>query len=301
MRPVIELFPEMVVSSEVDKVAGGFQFVEGPVWLSGGDSLRSLTGGRGECLIFSDIPASRLYWYRAGQTGILREATGQTNGNTLDTDGSLLSCEHQYCRVSRMNENGIIEVLADSFQGRRLNSPNDIVSRSDGMIYFTDPPYGVGADDRELEFQGVYCLSPDTRQLKLLRDDFDKPNGLAFSVDECELFVADTEKGHLRKFSVASDGRLSREQIFCLCDRPDGMCLDQGGNVWVACLNGIEVFNPNGERIAYVELPERPANLAFGDTDLKSIYICARTSIYRVRSSVAGAVRPAGKRQGRQT
>jgi gluconolactonase len=291
----------MIVSSEVEKVAGGFQFIEGPVWLSGDEPLTSLTGARGECLVFSDIPASRLYWYRAGEIGVLREATGQANGNTLDTDGGLLSCEHQHRRVSRIDANGIVKVLADRFQGRRLNSPNDIVSRSDGMIFFTDPPYGVGADKRELAFQGVYCLNPEDGQLKLLRDDFDKPNGLAFSVDESELYIADTERGHLRQFSVVSDGGLSREQIFCKCDRPDGIRLDQVGNVWVACLNGIEVFNPNGERIAYVELPERPANLAFGDTDLKSIYICARTSIYRVRSSVAGAICPAGNMQVRQT
>jgi len=154
----------MIVSSEINKVADGFQFVEGPVWLNAGDSLTSLTGSMAECLIFSDIPTSQLYWYRAGETGVLREATGQANGNTLGIDGGLLSCEQKNRRISRMDESGIVKVLADKFQGKRLNSPNDIVMRSDGMIFFTDPPYGVCADDRELEFQGVYCLSPQTKQ-----------------------------------------------------------------------------------------------------------------------------------------
>jgi len=153
----------MIVSPAVEKVAGGFEFVEGPVWLSAGDPLTALTGARAECLIFSDIPASRLYWYRDGQTGILREATGQANGNTLDAGGGLLSCEHQNRRISRMDGNGIIKVLADRFQGRRLNSPNDVVTRSDGMIFFTDPPYGVDADDCHAACEGmnvvVHCAA----------------------------------------------------------------------------------------------------------------------------------------------
>ncbi len=292
---------EMIVSSEVQKVAGGFQFVEGPVWLSAGNPLMPLTGAKTGCLVFSDIPASRLYWYRAGQTGILREATGQANGNTLDIDGALLSCEHQNRCVSKLDGSGVVRILADSYQGRRLNSPNDIVARSDGMVFFTDPPYGVCADNRELEFQGVYCLSPQHMRLRLLRDDFEKPNGLALSTNECELFVADTEKGHLRQFYIESDGSLSSERVFCECDRPDGIRLDQAGNVWVACLRGIEVFDPDGRRITFIELSERPANLVFGDADLKSIYVCARTSIYRVRSTVAGAVRPTGQPQGLQS
>ena len=290
----------MIVSSEFEKVAGGFQFVEGPVWLDDKHPLTALTGESTECLVFSDIPASRLYWYRAGQTGILREATGQANGSALDAEGGLLSCEHQNRRVSRMVGSGSVETVVDSFAGKRLNSPNDIVVRSDGMIFFTDPPYGVTADERELGFQGVYCLNPRHMQPMLLRDDFENPNGLAFSVDEGELFIADTGKGQLRKFIVEQNGTLSNEQVFCKCDRPDGLCLDQEGNVWVACLCGIEVFAADGRRIASVDLPERPANLAFGDADAQSVYICARTSIYRLRSTVAGAVHPEGKLQGCQ-
>jgi len=283
---------DMIVSSEAEKIAGGFCFVEGPVWLSASDPLTPLTGVKKECLLFSDILANRLYWYREGQTGLLREPTGQANGNTLDIDGRLLSCEHRHRRVSSMDRSGLVQTVVDSFRGKRLNSPNDIIVRSDGMVFFTDPPYGVAEEERELDFQGVFGLNPDGMQLILLRDDFDKPNGLAFSLDESELLVADTEKGHLRQFIVDMDGTLSNERVFCECDRPDGIRLDQVGNVWVACLRGIEVFDPDGCRIAFAELPERPANLVFGDADSKSVYVCARTSIYRIRSVLAGAVRP---------
>jgi len=291
----------MIVSSEIEKVAGGFQFVEGPVWLSAGDPLLALTGEKTACLIFSDILASRLYWYRDGRTGIVREVTGQANGNTLSIDGSLLSCEHQHRRISQMDSDGSVRTLADRFQGKRFNSPNDIVMRSDGLVFFTDPPYGVSAGERELDFQGVYCLDPESMCVMLLRDDFAKPNGLAFSLDEHDLFIADTEQGRLRRFCVEMDGSLSDERVFCECDRPDGVRLDEAGNVWVACLTGIEVFAPDGRRISFVEFPERPANLVFGGADLRSIYVCARTSIYRIRSAIAGAVRPAGAQQFRQS
>ena len=291
----------MIVSSELEKIASGFEFVEGPVWLSAGDPLLPLTGAATECLMFSDIPASRLYWYRAGQTGIVREATGQANGNTLNIDGSLLSCEHLHRRVSRMTGEGSVATVVDRFQGKRLNSPNDIVVRSDGMIFFTDPPYGVSEGERELDFQGVYCLDPESMRMTLLQDDFAKPNGLAFSLDESELLIADTELGRLRRFSVAADGALSGERIFCECDRPDGVRLDEAGNVWVACLRGIEVFAPDGQRITFIEFPERPANLVFGDADFQSVYVCARTSIYRIRCTLAGAVRPIRRQQDHQS
>jgi gluconolactonase len=282
----------MFQSFEVDKIAGGFQFVEGPVWLSASHPLISLTGAETECLIFSDIPASRLYWLRGNKNGIVRESTGQANGNTLDSDGGLLSCEHLNRRVSRMTSDGTVATVIDRYQNKRLNSPNDIVVRSDGLLFFTDPPYGVREDARELNFQGLYCLDPKNLRLKLLRDNFEKPNGLAFSVDEEELFVADTEVGRLIKFSVDIDGSLSNERVFCECDRPDGIRLDQAGNVWTACLRGIEIFGPDGRHIASIELPERPANLTFGDADYRSVYICARTSIYRTRSEIPGAMLP---------
>lgn len=285
---------------KIEKIATGFQFLEGPVWLSSGHPLTSLTGASQECLIFSDIPASRIYWFRAGETGVLRDNTGEANGNTLDADGSLLSCEHQNRRVSRMAADGQVETVVDRLKGSRLNSPNDIVVRSDGMIFFTDPPYGVSQEQRELDFQGVFALSPQNGALKLLQDDFEKPNGLAFSLNENHLYVADTEKGHLRLFDVDTDGSLSSNRTFCECERPDGLRLDEAGNVWVACLNGVEIFDPKGAHIGSVPLPERPANLTFGDADARSIYICARTSLYRTRSKIPGA-NPLTHRQGYQS
>jgi gluconolactonase len=285
----------MFESFQVEKIADGFRFVEGPVWLKANHPLTSLTGSTSGCLIFSDIPVSRLYWLRGDKRGILREPTGQANGNTLDIDDSLLSCEHQNRRVSRMTDDGNVASVIDSYREKRLNSPNDIVVRSDGLIFFTDPPYGVQADERELDIQGLYCLNPQNRQLRLLRDDFEKPNGLAFSVDENELLVADTEKCHLRRFHVDTDGSLSNERVFCACERPDGIRLDQAGNAWVACMQGIEIFAPDGRHKTSIELPERPANLTFGGTDSRSVYICARTSIYRTTSAVPGAMRPASR------
>ena len=282
----------MLQLTEAEKISGGFNFVEGPVWIPNDHPIAALSGTSRACLIFSDIPDSRIYWYRAGETGVLREETGQSNGNALHVDGSLLSCEHETRRVSRMDCNGSVTTLADRFDGRRLNSPNDIVVRSDGAVFFTDPPYGVASEDRELEFQGVYRLSAADRVVRLLRGDFERPNGLAFSRDENQLFVADTELGKIVKFDVAPSGDLSGELDFCHCDRPDGLRLDREGNVWVACLDGVEIFSPEGERLVRIELPERPANIVFGDDDLSSLYICARTSIYRVRSSIPGHATP---------
>lgn len=282
----------MFDSFQVEKIAGGFQFVEGPVWLKANHPLTSLTGADSGCLIFSDIPESRLYWLRDDKNGIMRKSTGQANGNTLDTGGNLLSCEHLNRRVSRTLANGTVETIIDRYRDKRLNSPNDIVVRSDGMMFFTDPPYGVEADERELDFQGLYCLGPEQPQLRLLEDDFDKPNGLAFSTDERTLFVADTERGHLKAFLVDTDGSLSAQRIFCECVRPDGIRLDEAGNVWVACMDGIDIFDPEGGNITSIEIPERPANLVFGGADLRSVYICARTSIYRTRSVIPGAIRP---------
>ena len=217
----------MVENSPAEKIAEGFGFLEGPVWLRNDDPLTALTGAGGACLVFSDIPASRIHWFRDGRTGILRSETGHANGNTLDTKGRLLSCEHGNRRVSRMNLSGQIETVANRFDGDRLNSPNDVVVRSDGMILFTDPPYGVEPNEREIDFQGLYCVSPADGTVRLMHDGFERPNGLALSLDERQLFVADTERGQLVSFSLDRAGALSDETVFCRCERPDGLRLDQ--------------------------------------------------------------------------
>ena len=275
-----------------EKIADGFEFLEGPVWLTDRHPLTALTGSGSGCLIFSDIPASCQYWWRDGQTGVFRQATGEANGNTLDRQGDLVSCEHRNRRVSRTNADGQTVTVTDRYQGKRLNSPNDVVVRSDGLVFFTDPPYGVTDEERELDYQGIYSCTRTGKDLTLLNRDFIRPNGLAFSLDESELLVADTERGLVISFGVDASGGLEERGTFCECARPDGLRLDQQGNVWIACLRGVEVYSPSGEQTAMISLPERPANLVFGDTDMKSVYICARTGLYRLRSPIPGASRP---------
>ncbi|MBT8442599.1 MAG: SMP-30/gluconolactonase/LRE family protein [Gammaproteobacteria bacterium] len=276
-------------------VCTGFRFVEGPVWVDDGSPLLAGTGARSGALIFSDIPASRLCWFADGRTGILREPTGQANGNALDPGGMLISCEHENRCVSRFDGKHAARRFVQRFEGKRLNSPNDVPVHSDGLIFFTDPPYAVAPEDRELDFQGIYCVEPESADPTLLNDEFDKPNGLAFSPDETSLYIADTERGHVRRFSAGSDGTLSDDRVFCDCERPDGICVDTAGNVWVACMEGVEIFAPDGRRIGFIALPERPANIAFGDADGSTLYICARTSIYAVETEATGALARRGR------
>jgi len=280
----------MDLSVKPERVCTGFQFLEGPVWVDEESPLLAATDARSGGLIFSDIPASRLYCLASGRTGVVRAPTGQANGNALDPQGMLLSCEHENRRISRFDGANAAHSVVDRYDGKRLNSPNDVTVRGDGMIFFTDPPYGVADEDRELDFQGVYCVEPGSPDPVLLSDDFEKPNGLAFSGDEAMLYIADTEKGHLRSFSVASDGALSGDSLFCECERPDGICVDTASNVWVACMEGIEIFDSGGERIGVVPLPERPANIAFGGDSSRTLYICARTSVYAVETDFAGVI-----------
>lgn len=248
-----------------EKVAGGFQFLEGPVWIAARQEL-----------IFSDIPADRMYVRRHEQIELFRHPSHQANGNCLDRQGRLITCEHQTRRLTRTEPDGTIVPLATHFQGRRLNSPNDVVVRSDGVIFFTDPPYGVKPEDRELNIQGVFQIAGN--RVERVADDFQKPNGLCFSPDERRLYIADTEAGHVR---IGHD-------VFCRVQRPDGMRVDRAGNLYVAALTAVEIFAPDGNRLGTIELPERPANLAFGDADRQTLYICARTSLYRVRVTIPG-------------
>lgn len=259
-------------------VQGGFQFLEGPVWLPASGELR-----------FSDIPASRIYRMRAGAIEVFRAPSGQANGNTLDTAGRLLTCEHETRRVSRTETDGAVTSLATHYEGKRLNSPNDVVVRKDGGVYFTDPPYGVKPEARELSFQGVYRLDAGAAgEPRLLLDDFDKPNGLAFSPDEAVLYVADTEHDHLRAFPMTERGELSGGRVFCRVPRPDGLRVDSEGTLWVAARDGVRGFDRNGKSIRRIAVPEQPANLAFGDGDRQTLYITARKGLYRIRMAAPG-------------
>jgi sugar lactone lactonase YvrE len=259
------------------KIAGDFQFLEGPVWVPARNEL-----------LFSDIPASRIYRCRDGRVDVFREPSGKANGNTLAPDGRLVTCEHENRRVSRTEPDGAVVAVATHYQGRRLNSPNDVACRSDGSIYFTDPPYGVQPELRELDFQGLYRIGVQAPQPQLLVADFVKPNGLAFSPDEKILYCADTELNHVRAFDVAADGSLSNGRRFCKARHPDGMRMDVEGNLWIAAMAAVEVFDRAGRRIGKLSLAEQPANLAFGDLDRMSLYVTARTGLYKVRVPIPG-------------
>ena len=239
-------------------------------------------------LLFSDIPANRIVRWSNGKAETFRAPSGNSNGLTLDKQGRLLACEHGNRRVSRTEPDGTVVTLADRYDGKRLNSPNDIVCKSDGAIYFTDPPYGVTPNQRELDFQGVYRISPDGKTLTLLVKDFLRPNGIALSPDEKTLYVADTQRDHVRAFDIASDGSITNGRVFCQVTFPDGIKVDTAGNLYAAARRGVEVFDPTGKPIGIIRVPQQPANLAFGDADWKTLYIAGQTSLYRVRITIPG-------------
>ncbi len=266
---------------KVEKVAGDFKFVEGPLW------------NRAGYLLFSDIPANIIYKWTPGADGgkkeVFREPSGNSNGLTYDRQGRLIACEHSNRRVSRTEAGGAVVAIADSYQGRRLNSPNDVVVGRDGTIYFTDPPYGVPKDQkREIDTQNVYRLSPDGK-LSVISDDFDRPNGIALSPDEKTLYVNDTVRKHVRAFALGKggSGKKGGAVIAELKSEkpggPDGMKVDVKGNLYVTGAGGIWVFDKKGRHLGTIPVPEMPANCAFGDADYKTLYITARTSLYRVR------------------
>lgn len=271
----------LIEPGDPERIAGDFEFTEGPVWHPEG------------FLIFSDIPASRQYrWHPGDGVSVWREPTGNSNGLTLDRAGRLIACEHGGRRVSAAMPGEAPVTLADSYGGKRLNSPNDVVVKSDGTIYFTDPPYGITPEEREQPCNGVYRILADGA-LELLIDDFDRPNGLAFSPDERILYIDDSPRRHVRAFDVLPDGRLANSRIIADMDHPqpgspDGMKIDVEGHLYVTGATGVWVFEPDGTCLGVIATPERPANCAWGDADRQTLYITARTSLYRVRTRVPG-------------
>jgi sugar lactone lactonase YvrE len=239
-----------------------------------------------------------MYLYQPGAAAtVFRQPSRHANGNTRDQLGRLLTCEHSGRQVSRTEPDGTVTPLATHFDGKKLNSPNDVVCRGDGAIFFTDPPYGltarVGVEaPKELEFQGVYRIDVDGR-LTLLVDDFDRPNGLAFSPDETLLYVNDTARRHIRVFAVDEEGNLSGDRVFAEISgdgrgAPDGMKLDRAGNVYCTGPGGVWVNAPDGTSLGRIQVPEQTANLAWGDADWQTLYLTASTSLYRVRMKIAG-------------
>ena len=279
---------ESVKSSSLEKLATGFIFTEGPVW-------NTAEG----CLFFSDIPADKMMAYTKDKDiKIFRDPSGKSNALTLDKQGRLITCEHANRRVSRTEKDGTVITIADRYEGKHLNSPNDIVVKSDGSIYFTDPPFGLTAEygilgQQELTFQGVYRLSPDGKKLTLLVDDFDRPNGIAFSPDESLLYINDTNRWHVRVFEVEPDGTISNGRVFAELHGPepghlDGMKVDSEGNVYVTGPGGIWIFDSSGNKLGRIDVPEIVGNIAWGDEDWKALYITASSSLYRIRLGVKG-------------
>lgn len=275
----------------VEQIATGCQFTEGPLW----HAVERF-------LLFSDIPANKMRrWDADAGMTVFRDPSGKSNGLTYDKGGHLIACEHANRRVSRTTADGQVLTIASHYEGKRLNSPNDVVVKSDGSIYFTDPPYGLSAaygveSEKELDFQGVYRLAPNGDTLTLLVDDFDRPNGLCFSPDESILYINDTERMHVRAFDVQPDGTIANDRVFGEEEgdtgKPDGMKADIHGNVYLTGPDGIWVFAPDGTHLGIILVPERAANLAWGGDDWKSLFITASTSVYRVECKIAGVAVP---------
>jgi gluconolactonase len=271
-----------------EKIADGCQFTEGPLWHP-----------RDHYLLWSDMPGDHLRrWSAKDGVSTFRQPCDKSNGLTWDREGRLLACEHATSRVTRTERDGRIVPLATHYQGKELNSPNDIVCAAHGGIYFTDPPYGRAPvygvpRPQELSFQGVYRVGPDPKSPELLVDDFDKPNGLCFSLDGRRLFVNDTGRKHIRVFDVKADGTIAGGGVWTETKgeapgAPDGMKLDSAGNIYCCGPGGIHVFDPSATVLGVIRVPEYTANMAFGDADLRSLFITASTSVYRIRVQVPG-------------
>lgn len=268
-------------------VATGFRFTEGPVWIP-----------EEQALLWSDIPDDKiLKLIRGDSVVVFRSPSGNSNGLTLDLQGRLLACEHGPRRVTRTEKDGTITVLAEQFEGCRLNSPNDLIAMSDGAIYFTDPPFGIRPSDQEISFQGVFRLSPDGRELRVVAEDFDRPNGLAFSPDEASLYIDDSARRHIRVFSVRPNGDLDQGRLFFDMNvpkkgSPDGMKVDAAGRLFCTGPGGVWVFSPDGTHLGTIVTPETPSNCAWGEIDSLSLFITAETSVYRIRLKTPGAGPP---------
>jgi gluconolactonase len=262
----------------------------------------------GDYLVWSDIPNNRIMrWSEREGVSVLREPSGNTNGNTVDIEGRLLSCEMGGRRVSRTNADGSVSTLVDKYHGKLLTSPNDVVVKSDGTVWFSDPDYGslhpeIGhGQTPDQEKNRVYRYDPSTGELTAVVDELDKPNGLAFSLDESVLYVGDTGRTHgenrphsVHAFDVIDGSRLANERVFCEVDAwvPDGMRFDCEGNLWVAAGDGAQCFDSNGMLLGKIRTPEIAANLSFGRPDLKTLFITATSSVWSIPVNIPGASRP---------
>ena len=283
-------------NARLERLADGCRWTEGPVWFADHGAL-----------LFSDIPNNRiLRWIEGAGVSVFRQPSDFANGNTRDRDGRLITCSHGRRALLRTELDGAITVLADRYQGRRLNSPNDVVVRSDGTIWFSDPHYGIRLDyegeraEQELPCN-LYRLDPATGDLHVVAGDFGGPNGLAFSPDERILYVADTgalhdpdARRHIRAFDVAEDGELSRDRVFHTVSpgAADGFRCDEDGNVWTSAADGVHCIAPDGTLLGKIYVPELVANLTFGGRQRSRLFICATTSLYAIYLNRRGVQQP---------
>lgn len=261
----------------LDKVATGYAFVEGPAWSPMG------------FLIFSDIPNNKLLQFMSGQpASVFRENSTGDAGNRFDAQGRLYSCETHTRRVTRTDKKGKVEILAERWQGKRLNAPNDLAVRKEGDVYFTDPAFGNQQDTRELDFFGVYHISRKG-ELEIVAKPKGRPNGIALAPDGKTLYVSNSDERNVRAYDLDKNGGASNERtvISGIEGVPDGICVDEKGNLYVAA-NQILVYSNEGKALGMVPTEETPSNCTFGDPDLGSLYITARTSVYRARLDVKG-------------
>jgi gluconolactonase len=292
---------ELIIgSAHLEQLDGSARWAEGPVYFAAGDYL-----------LWSDIPNNRvMQWAEGLGTRVLCGAANNSNGNTRDALGRRVSCEHLSRSVVRFEIDGTRTVLADGHQGHRLNSPNDVVVASDGAVWFTDPSYGILSDyegkrsPSEQDGCFVYRIDPQSGAVEAKIRSMKMPNGLAFSPDETVLYVADSSRSHdaeadhhVLAFDVAADGSLSEPRVFAMIEHgvPDGLRVDELGNVWISSARGVEIFAADGTPLGVLHVPETVANLTFGGPKNNRLFIAATTSIYTIYTAVRGADRPAPK------
>jgi len=289
---VADALAGLLETTEAERLATGFTFTEGPLWHPDG------------FFYFVDLRVHRLHKIVPGQAAeLVRENTGEGNGTTFDLQGRLIMCEGGNRRLTRMDPDGRVEVLVDRYEGKRLNRPNDVVCKSDGSIFFTDPGLRIPLAERELPYAGVYRIAPDGT-LSLFAD-CEYPNGLAFSPDERTLYVANSRwTAYIHAFELNDDGMLRRRRIFADMSSdepdgvPDGMKVDVEGHVYCTGPGGVWVFDANGTHLGTIRPPEIPANLAFGGPDRRTLFFTARTSVYALRTKIPGVPHPWIARSG---
>ena len=282
----------------LEQLHTGMRWAEGPAYFA---DLR--------CLVWSDLPNNRMLRWdeESGHVSVFRAPSNYSNGNTRDRQGRLITCEHQARRVSRTEHDGSISVIAERYQGKRLNSPNDVVVKSDGTVWFTDPSYGISAEyeggkaESEIGACNVYRFDPRDGSLRIAVDDFSRPNGLAFSPDESLLYIADsgfwpdpTKPHHIRAFRLSSDNTLRDSRVLAEISPgiPDGFRVDAEGNVWTSAGDGVQCITAGGELIGKIRVPEKVANVCFGGARRNRLFICGFTSLYAIYLNARGAQVP---------